>query len=300
MYKKILVPLDGSRVAEAVLPYVREIAAPLHSQIELLGVIEPVLAGVHDYVESKYHVSVEDALLKQTEDGLKKAAAYFDAHATVDMKIVKGLAPEKIVEEAGSDPTTLIAMASHGRSGIGRWATGSVTDKVLHMTTSHMLIVRGSEEGSALKSARLANAIVPLDGSKVAEQALAPLIDLAKAMNLKVTLVRVTPLATSYYQYAEYPAINFVQFAEQVDKDALAYLASVETILKQGGITQIEENLLHGNPAGAIIDEAKKIPDSMVIMTTHGLSGVRRVILGSVADKVVTESDRPVLLIRAG
>lgn len=299
MYKKILVPLDGSKVAETILPYVRSIADDLKSYVELLGVTEPVLAGVHDYVQTNYHMSVEDVLLKQTEDGLKAASAYLSGTpGKVTTKIVNGIASEKIVEEAAMEPLTLIAMASHGRSGIGRWAMGSVADKVLHTTTSPMLIVKGSEEKFAPASVQFRSAIIPLDGSKVAEQALGTATALASAMKLKVILARVTPPAASYYQYAELPAINFVQFAEQVDKDAMTYLDTVEQKLKTDGIGQVDKLLLHGNPAGAIIDEAKKMSDSLVIMTTHGASGVKRALLGSVADKVVTESDRPVLLIR--
>lgn len=300
MYKRILVPLDGSKVADAVIPYVREIADSLKSHVELLGVLEPVLAGVHDYVDSKYHVSVEDALRKQTEEGLKAASAYFNGTpGKVTTKIVSGIAAEKIVEEANGEQSTLIAMATHGRSGIGRWAMGSVADKVLHTTTNPMLVVRGSEDKPMAASGHFKNIIVPLDGSPVAEQALNTAAALAVPMKLKVTLVRVTPPAASYYQYAEIPSVNFGQFAEQVDKEALAYLDTAQQKLKRDGVSQIEKLLLHGNPAGVIIDEAKKMPGSLVIMTTHGLSGVKRAILGSVADKVVTESDRPVLMVRA-
>ena len=298
MYNKIVVPLDGSNIAETVLPYVRELADSLKSEIELLGVVEPVLEGVRDYIYSKHHISVDEALLKQTEDYLKKASAYFiGAPGAVTTKVVNGIASEKIIEEAGKDPSTLIAMSTHGRSGIGRWAMGSVTDKVLHTTSKPMLIVRGSEQNPAAAAAKFRNVVVPLDGSPVAEQALGTVGALAKAMKLKVTIARVTPPASSYYQYSEYPAINFGQFAEEVDKDANKYLEAVEQKLKRDGVGQVDKVLLHGNAAAAIIDEIKKIPDSFVIMTTHGLSGVKRAVIGSVTDRVVTESDRPVLVV---
>lgn len=299
MYNKIVVPLDGSNVAETVLPYVREFADSLKAQIELLGVIEPVLAGIHDYVYSKHHISVEDLLLKQTEDYLKKASAYFSGTpGTVTTKIVKGIAAEKIVEEA-RDPSTLIAMSTHGRSGVGRWAMGSVTDKVLHMAAKPMFIVRGSDEKPAAAAAKFRNVIVPLDGSSVAEQALVTATEIAKSMNLKIIIARVTPPLAGYYQFTEYPAINFGELAQELDKDATKYLETVEQKLKNSGVGQVEKVLLHGNAAAAIIDEAKKVPDSFVIMTTHGLSGVKRTILGSITDRVVTESDRPVLVVTA-
>ncbi len=299
MYNKIVVPLDGSNVAEAVLPYVRELADTLKSQVELLGVVEPVLTGIHDYVYSKHHISVEDALRKETETYLNKASAYFSGTpGSVSTKIVNGLAAERIVEEAGVNPSTLIAMSTHGRSGIGRWAMGSVTDKVLHMTGKPMFIVRGSDEKPAAAAAKFRNILLPLDGSAVAEEALGTAIQIAKSMALKVTLTRITPPASSYYQLAEYPAINFSQIAEEIDKDAQKYLENAAQKLKREGLS-VETVLLHGNAAAAIIDEAKKLPGSMVIMTTHGLSGVKRAILGSVTDRVVTESDRPVLVVTA-
>ncbi|MSQ32553.1 MAG: universal stress protein [Dehalococcoidia bacterium] len=299
MYNTILVPLDGSNVAETILPYVRALADNLKTQVELLGVVEPVIAGIHDYVYSKHHISVEDALRKETETYLKKASAYFDGtRGSVSTKIVNGSAAEKIVEEAGANPLTLIAMSTRGRSGVGRWAMGSVTDKVLHTTDKPIFIVRGSEEKPAAASATFRNILIPLDGSTVAEEALITAIQVAKATKLKVTLLRITPPAVSYYQLSEYPAINFSQIAKEVDKDAQQYLENTSQKLNREGLS-VETILLHGNAAAAIIDEVKKLPDSMVIMTTHGLSGVKRAILGSVTDRVVTESDKPVLVVTA-
>lgn len=300
MYKKILVPLDGSKVAETVLPYAREFADNLQAHVELLGVVEPILAGIHDYVYSKHHIVVEDALKKETEDYLNRTSSYFQGTpGTVTTRVITGYPADQIVAEAKKEPSTLIAMSTHGRSGVGRLALGSVADKVLHTLKSPMLVVRGSEEKVARASAQFKNMLVPLDGSTTAEQTFDTVISLAKAMKLKVSLTRVSPSVSSYYQFSDYPAINIGNLAEEVDMGAQQYLDSAAQKLKKAGLSQIEVSLLHGSAADSIVDMSKKLPDSIIVMTTHGLSGVKRTILGSVTDRVVSHSERPVLIVTA-
>lgn len=300
MYKKILVPLDGSNVAETVLPYARELADNLQSNVSLLGVVEPILAGIHDYIYEKHHVVVEDAVKKQTEEYLNRASAYFKGlPGTVNTVAVVGYAADQIISEAKKEPSTLIAMSTHGRSGVGRWALGSVADKVLHSLGTPILLVRGKEEKPAQASAKFKTILAPLDGSATAEEASSPVINLAKALNLSVTLARVTPAMSSYYQFAEYPTINVGDLAQEVDADAQKYLDNTAKKFKSWGVSQVSTVLLHGGAADAIVDTAKKLPDSLIVMTTHGHSGVKRTILGSVADRVVSQSERPVLVVTA-
>lgn len=300
MYKKILVPLDGSKVAETVLPYARELADNLQSNVELLGVAEPVLAGIHDYVYKKHHVSVDEAIKKQTEGYLNQTATYFKGlPGTVTAQVVSGYPADQIIAEAKKEPSTLIAMSTHGRSGVGRWALGSVADKVLHSLGTPILLVRGKEEKPAQASAKFKNLLMPLDGSATAEEASAAVMNLAKALKLSVTLTRVTPSVASYYQFSEYPTIDVGNLAQEVDADAQRYLDNTAKKFKAWGVSQVSTSLLHGGAADAIIDTAKKLPDSLIVMTTHGHSGVKRTLLGSVADRVVSQSERPVLVVTA-
>ena len=103
---------------------------------------------------------------------------------------------ELIINESSQEADTLIAMSTHGRSGINRWVMGSVTDKVLHGVNEPLLIVR-SQEGNPPASIEANNVILPLDGSALAEQVLPHAVALAKALRATVTLLRTTDI--SYY-----------------------------------------------------------------------------------------------------
>ena len=84
-----------------------------------------------------------------------------------------------------------------------------------------------------------------------------------------------------------------------MDDAAVKYVEDVAKGLKQKGVKEVEQRLVHGQPAASIVDMAKDTPGSLVAMTTHGRSGVGRWVLGSAADRVVRHSGSPVLLIRA-
>lgn len=302
MYKKILIPLDTSKVAETVLPYARELADKLQSDVELLGVAEPAVVGMNDYVYSKTHVQFDELVRKQIEEYLVKTSSYFNGlPGTVTTQVVSGYSAEQIIKESLKEHSTLIAMSTHGRSGVGRWAMGSVSDKVLHSLGNPILIVRGKEEKSDAGQAKFKTIFLPLDGSQVAEQALSPVMTLAKAIKASVSLLRVTPSLASYYQFSN-PAVyvaDMASIAEEVDADARKYLDGVAKKFKEWGVPEVKATLLNGRAADSIIEATKKQPDSLVVMTTHGLSGVKRTILGSVADRVISGSERPVLLLTA-
>ena len=196
-------------------------------------------------------------------------------------------------------------MVTHGRSGLGRWVLGSVTDKVLHGASNPLLITHAQADGSSPSSVSLKNLIVPLDGSPLADQVLPHVEALAPALGLNVILVRVTASADEYYRYidmsmgAGIDTGRFEQYAKEAEEEAATYLQKVKTQLDAKGITSVEERLISGNAARAILDLAQETPDSLVAMTTHGRSGVERWVLGSVTDRLVRHSGQPVLVVRA-
>lgn len=199
--------------------------------------------------------------------------------------------------EATREPDTLVAMSTHGRSGITRWALGSVTDKVLHATYNPMLIVRSEVERSVVEP-ELKNAIVPLDGSPLAEQVLPHIVRLARALGLTLTLIRAVPVLEDRHPVADYLARVYQRINREAHTEAEEYLKEQVQRLTDEGVTQISQLVTQDDPGGAIADTAHGTPSSMVAMTTHGRSGVGRWALGSVADKVVRHCSDPVLVIR--
>jgi nucleotide-binding universal stress UspA family protein len=198
-----------------------------------------------------------------------------------------------IVEGASADANTLIAMATHGRSGVQRWLLGSVADKVLHTTGSHLLLARAAERTRG-KEASLKSVVVPLDGSALAEKILPSAAVLAKTMDLEAILIRAHALPNALYATDEYIP-NLMELADRLKEEAKSYLETKVEKLRREGLSRISYVLLEGDGAAEIIDFARKTPENLIAMSTHGRSGIKRV-LGSVTDRVVRNSWDPVLV----
>jgi nucleotide-binding universal stress UspA family protein len=212
---------------------------------------------------------------------------------------LEGNAATIIVAEAEKEPGTLIAISTRGRSGAGRWVLGSVTDKVLRATTTPMLIIRSRGQGNAAPDLKLTSIIVTLDGSPLAEQALPHALALAKAMSLKIILVRTTPSDKTGRGGME-PSTNLDRVLKGAEAEASEYLKTVGTRIREEQGLTVEERVLRGDPSSAVVGVDHEISENLVAMTTHGRSGAARWILGSVTDKVVRQSEDPILVIRAG
>jgi nucleotide-binding universal stress UspA family protein len=301
MYTRMLIPLDGSKLAENVLPYARTLARALELRIELLSVVDSM-----DFARTANagHVRDFDPLIEAaTQEGkryLEGIARSFGG-TKVSYAVEHGVADKIIIDNAAGDKDTLIAMATRGRSGIHRWLMGSVAEKVLRGATNPLLLVRGDEEGKSEGEATLKSIVVPLDGSKLAESVLPRAVELAKSLSLAIVLTRAyqIPLSAAYAG-AEAPYIpNQDALLNLVREEASAYLEAKVNELQQNGVEKVSSVLLVGSGADEIIDLARSTPDNLIAMCTHGRSGVGRWVLGSVTEKVVRHSGDPVLVVRA-
>jgi nucleotide-binding universal stress UspA family protein len=286
-YTKILVPLDGSKLAEQILPYARALAEAFRIPVELLRVDEPELIPPY-------------SLPRQAGGYLEEiGGGYFAPSVQVNHAVEPGKPAEVIVDRAGAVRGTLIAMATHGGSGIRRWLLGSVASKVVQTAESPVLLVRSIEGNDPTKPVRLNAIYVPLDGSGLAEAVLPHVKELAQKMNLEVCLVRVYASPPESYLVGEglsAPALG--RLREQIREEAENYLTGKTDELRAEGLSRVSSIAVEGDPAGEIIDVARKTPDNMLAMATHGRSGLGRLVLGSVTEKVVHHSRDPVLIIR--
>lgn len=150
MYERILVPLDGSKVGEAALPYVEELVSKLKTKVEItlfqaISSMAHEFAGTYGSVSVPYTEKEMKEIEKRTMDYLKKAGEGLRSKgATVKIKVGIGNAAEEIIKATNEINADLIAMSTHGRSGISRWAFGSVTDRVLRGGNKPILVVRAS------------------------------------------------------------------------------------------------------------------------------------------------------------
>ena len=309
MYDRILVPLDGSHLAEQVLPYVTRISKGMGIPVHLMQVVSPPPEMVMaDPVSGSHRSEITELAFDQTINYLNNILGTIDGSGVdVTHGVYEGDAAHHIIEEAGKSPASLVAMCTHGRSGVTRWVMGSVTDKVLHSMKNRMLIIRSQIGGNPEAGENLDTIIVPVDGSSLAEQVIPHVAALAKALELKVTLLRVAGTADEFsastgYQPSDAVSALDVQafegLATKAGNQALDYLKRLEESLRRQGIDSVDHRIERGQAAHAIVNAAVETPCNLVAMTTHGRSGPARWALGSVTERVVRHSGDPVLVVR--
>ena len=297
MYTRMLIPLDGSIVAEQVLPYARFLAKALAIPVELLEVVDPeALALLSNPRQGRYVDTILAEGIESSKNYLETIGRSFQG-AKVKSLVEKGKAEDVVIEKAAADKNTLIVMATHGRSGIQRWLLGSVADKVLHGATNHVLLVRANDGGKTDGEAALKTVIVPLDGSPLAEQVLPYVVELAKKVKLELVLIRAyaLPPAISAEDYGFYSA----DLLDHLEAEARDYLAGKVNEVKQKGVENVTSVVNTGYGAEEIITLGRHTPDNFIAMSTHGRSGIQRWVLGSVTDRVVRHSGDPVLIVRS-
>jgi nucleotide-binding universal stress UspA family protein len=301
MYKKILIALDGSPSAENVLPYARALAKRLALPVDLLEVI--------DIVEMARSVPAAEGLFinQLAADDARRSGAYLDAIAQsfagvpVHCLVKQGHAADIIVETAADDKDTLIMMATHGRSGLNRFLLGSVAEKVLRGVANPLLLVRANEAARTDGEVVLKSVIVPLDGSELAETILPVVEEWAKRLDLEVILFRAYVIPYGAYSTGEgfYDPVNLEAFLARLRQETIDYLEGKTAELKRQGIEKVFYVAKEGLSADEIIKFARATPDNLIAMCSHGRSGVKRWVLGSVTETVVRHAGDPVLVLRA-
>jgi nucleotide-binding universal stress UspA family protein len=323
MYKYILAPLDGSKFSQGVLPYAKQIAKGLDIPIVLLHAID--LRGLQsedvergrDIVPTDYSEEFTHAI-ETTQPSQAKQLRYLDMVIEREKAIAQayltpishdleaqGIKGEKVVEigspyqeilrYAEGRRGGLIAMSTHGRSGIGRWALGSVADRVLYGAKSNLLLLRPDAEITMKEE--FSDIVLPLDSSELAECALPVASYLAKKLDIPVHLVEAISISTEIWVGVEPLAYYPTSLFSDIEDAAVKYLDGIKGKLEEDGL-QVDRRTLVGAAAARIVDYTCEIPDSLIVMATHGRSGLKKWVLGSVADKIVRSSGRPVLLIR--
>ena len=303
----ILVPLDGSDVADGIVPYVSQIAKMGNAPLVLLTVVDVDALDYPNWVSTlqptsdmeaghTYKHRFEENARIHAYDKLKKMAAGLENEdITVEVRATVGRPAEEILRLADEEGCGLIAMSTHGRNAITRGILGSVTDKVLHASDAPVLTIaperarKYQEDGASLETI-----VVPLDGSEFAERALPYAEKLASLLSLGILLARVVRFERPHYTDS---GIELPNLTEQLVDEASEYLNRISKKLGSRGL-KVGTRVLRGAPAPVLLDLAHKTPQSFIAMTTHARSGLSRWMMGSVAEALVRGSGEPVLLVR--
>lgn len=292
--RRMLVPLDGSRLAEAVLPAAFGLAARCGATVTLLHVIE------HDAPET---VHGEPHL-----DDPVEAAAYLRdvAVAWTTVPVELHVHPNRehdvarsIAEHAGELGADLVVLATHGSSGLRGFLFGRIAQQVLHYTHTPVLLIRPLEDGTApaLDGRPL---LVPLDGSPEAEAALPMAALVATATGAEVHLVRVVPTLGTVPARSG-PAATFSPAAttallEIEEEQARDYLAEVGR--RAFPAQRVTAEVRRGDVVAELARAAEAIRADLVVLSTHGRSGLAGFFTGSVAARLLSRVDAPLLLVR--
>jgi nucleotide-binding universal stress UspA family protein len=306
MYKRMLVPLDGSELAEVVLPYAKELAGRLDLELILLHVFDHRGSETEymcqAYIKRAAEMAKTQSREVQTKTGVTQGKKATEAHG----EVVVGHPAEEILHYSDKNNIDLILMATHGLSGVRRWMFGSVADKVLRASKVPVWLVRAAiPEEIVFDEWSKRTMLVPLDGSKLAESVLPHVEALAKQRGAELVNVILLRVFEEPYVNADYPeaSMNLTwdehvkRIREHCRQEAAQYLAGVQKQLADAGLN-VRSEVLMGKPADEIIDYAHKNYPNLVVMATHGYSGISRLEYGSVADKVLHGVSSPIFLVR--
>jgi nucleotide-binding universal stress UspA family protein len=283
MKKRYLVPLDGSELAEHALPWAELLAGKYDSQVELLQCYEPI-ASVYllpDFAPAPVYDD-QSGVSEKLEKYLKTRAEALPAGMAVT-KTCEGDAASAILDRAESGDIEAVVMASHGRGGLGRWLLGSIATKVVRGSRHPVLVVNA--QAKVPPTPRIDRILVPLDGSETAEVALSWGASLAKDFGAELKLYRGiahTPIG--------HPTLDKAVALEVAN--AREYLDKIKSRYSDTKITTVAEV---AGPKLGILEHANDC--DLIVMSSHGLSGVKRWLLGSVAESVLQSADKPLMIV---
>lgn len=292
-YREVMVPLDGSAFAEQALPYAEAVARRTGARLVLVRVHEllPEVDGM------ALDPQLDEEFRERSREYLGRVADVVASRGEVRVhtRLLVGRAATMLERAAWEGEVDMVVMSTHGRGGFERAWLGSVADEVVRRLEVPVLLVRPRDGGDPSRRPSFDRILVALDGSILSEQILPHAAALGLPGRTHYTLLRVVPpelvVGGHVFRLDEERARELVQKAE-------AYLHGVARALGPRAAEVRTLATKHVAPAAAILDAAREDDAELIAMTTHGYGGLKRLLLGSTADKVVRAAETPVLLFR--
>jgi nucleotide-binding universal stress UspA family protein len=284
MIERIVVPLDGSLTAEAILPHVRRVLYRNDSEVILVrAVVPPPVENAITIAEAQLAAAREYILGQQ--DRLKQGGV------RVKHEVRIGSALGVILDVVEEQKATMIALATHGSSGVQRVLFGSVAENVIRKSPVPVLLVRPFWSYDLVPPGRVEqrpvrNLLLPLDGSDRALEALPNVIEFADLFETRVVLLRVLE------EKKRKPG------TEDERAEAEKQLKSVAKAIEKKGVETLSL-VEKGDPVEQILKAIRFNEVDLIAMTTHGRSGLSRLVTGSVTEKVLRQATVPLLVTRS-
>jgi nucleotide-binding universal stress UspA family protein len=285
MYRKMLVLLDGSKLAEVVFSYAQELSARLNISVELLHVCSPQEAEQLTMRRAYMEHMAEKLNLKAAEIRSRIGDKTAVPGVKALVKMLVGYPAEEILKYADSNNIDLIMLSTHGQSGIRVWDIGNVANKVIHAAKVDILMVPTElKEEVIYDRLPIRTLIIPMDGTKLSEAVIPHAISLAKQRGAESEMVLL---------HVDDPRR---QPDEITDKEQ--YFADIIKRIGEEGI-QASAKILTGDPAESIINYIENNPAHLVVMSTHAHKGLTTMVFSSVLEHVLHMVKKsPILVVK--
>lgn len=297
MLRRIMVPLDGSAFAEAALPAAFDLARRDSARVQLVTVREPPLPLVRTGNAPIRDPALDEELLREARRYLDVLLGRIGAgdRVRVSTALLLGSTTETLADRVRDEAVDLVVMTTHGRGGVSRAWLGSVADGLVRRSLAPILLLRAGEGTEGQGERGFPRVLVPLDGSPTGDRMIEHATNVAGTEQVEYILLRVlaageSPLRSVLPQRGELPSSR-TQRATVED-----LLASRAEALRTSGLTVRTHVAVDDSPSRGILDYAAESGAGLIAMATRSRGGLERVLLGSVADKVLRSTDRPLLL----
>ncbi len=300
MSTPILVPLDGSEFGEMALPYATLLAKRTSLPLHLVHVHVPHTPG-HMLENTQYqfegvdmeeydrdHRDEEEHYLRTLTDGLAT-----DLTAPVTWELLDGHVCQTLECRAREVDAALVVMSTHGRSGLSRLWLGSNVDGLVRHTDRVMLLVPSKAAEAAEGQPSMGHVLLALDGSELGEAIIDPALSLTRSMGGRLTLLHVIPTHLHVGARAAPIPVGHLEASRSAARE---YLDRIADGLAKRGVEASVRILEHRSVSEGIIEAAEQEGADLIALGTHGRGQINRLVLGSVADKVIRSSSTPVLV----
>ena len=302
MFDTILVPLDGSQLADCVLPHVAAVGRSFDAEITLLRMMEKNLAGSSAQLFDllNWQINKTRAMLYLEKTKVRFQESGLRAQTT----ILEGLVAEGIMEYAQNQGTKLIVLSSHGRNGLTQWGVSSTTQKIILSVQTSLFIIRahqyGAHSGKLSEAPAYRHILVPLDGSQRAENVLPIIIQLAQFHKSQIHLVQVVQTPEMASQLP--PTPEDIDLSNRVvarnQEKAGRYLEQVKSRSYLEGINVQTHLVTSDNPIVALHQLTDQENIDMVALSAHGYSGNRQWPYGSLVTNFILYGKVPLLVVQ--
>lgn len=290
MYDTILVPTDGSdhavRAAEHGLGLARAFDATVHviNALDVRAAAGPFDAGG---VDEEYVAQLEE----EREKTIEAVETVVDESDDVRTAVIRGKPSEAILEYAADNDAELLAMGTHGRSGLNRYIAGSVTERIVRHADIPVLTARATEQSRVGDGYE--EILIPTDGSELAAEAIEHGIAIAQQFDARVHTVNIVDLSEIAATPNYTPPTELIERFESEGEAATERIAAEARDVGLDAVTEVRK----GFSATDLLEYADENAIDLITMGTAGRSGLDRFLLGSTTERVIRHADMPVIAV---